>query len=79
MPKSFEHLITVLETLPVERCSMEFVKARLLNEAVKRQFNVETVETSTTFSGRVGKPGNTGRLHTTITWREQHSIRTVNL
>ena len=41
---------------------MEFVKARLLNEAVKRQFNVETVKTSTAFSGRIGKPGNTGRF-----------------
>uniref|UniRef100_A0AAG5DN37 CCHC-type domain-containing protein n=1 Tax=Anopheles atroparvus TaxID=41427 RepID=A0AAG5DN37_ANOAO len=39
MPKSFEQLITVLETLPVEQCTMEFVKARLLSEVMKRQFN----------------------------------------
>lgn len=38
MTKSSEHLISVLETLPVQFCTIEFVKARLLSEVVKIQF-----------------------------------------
>lgn len=58
MPKSYEHLITVLETLPVEQCSMEFVKARLLSEDVKRQYSGSAgkeLEPGAAFAGRSGK------------------------
>lgn len=55
MPKSYDQLITVLETLPVEQCSMEFVKSRLLSEDAKRQHNGDRPETSTAFAGRSGK------------------------
>lgn len=55
MPKSYDQLITVLETLPVEQCSMEFVKSRLLSEDAKRQHNGDRPDTSTAFAGRSGK------------------------
>lgn len=56
MPKSYEHLITVLETLPVEQCSMEFVKSRLLSEDIKRKYSGNSgLEPGTAFAGKSGK------------------------
>lgn len=57
MPRSYEQLITVLETLPVEQCSMEFVKSRLLSEDVKRQFSGsgKMMDSGTAFIGKGGK------------------------
>lgn len=57
MPKSYEQLITVLETLPVQQCSMEFVKSRLLSEDVKRQFSgsARGLDPGTAFVGKGGK------------------------
>lgn len=57
MPKSYEQLITVLETLPVQQCSMEFVKSRLLSEDVKRQFSgsAKSLDPGTAFVGKGGK------------------------
>lgn len=45
MPKSFHQLVTVLETLPAEQCTLDFVKARLLSENVKRQNDCEMEST----------------------------------
>lgn len=42
MPKSFQQLVTVLETQPAEQCTLDFVKARLLSENVERPNNCET-------------------------------------
>lgn len=42
MPKSFQQLVTVLETVPPEQCTLDVVKARLLSEYVKRWNNCET-------------------------------------
>lgn len=55
MPKSYGQLITVLETLPVEQCSLEFVKTRLLSEGVKRQLGEVQSESGTAFAGKGGK------------------------
>lgn len=57
MPKSYEQLITVLETLPVDQCSMEFVKSRLLSEDIKRQYSgsAKGLEPGMAFLGKGGK------------------------
>lgn len=59
MPKSYAQLITVLKTLPVEQCSMEFIKSRLLNEDVERHHLAVKVEPkaepSSAFAGKGGK------------------------
>lgn len=36
MPPSYSQLVTVLETLSAEQCTLDFVRARLLSESVKR-------------------------------------------
>lgn len=41
MPKSYQHIVTVLESLPPEQCTLEFVKCRLLSESVKRSNSAE--------------------------------------
>lgn len=56
MPRSYGQLVTVLETLPAEQCTLEFVKSRLLSESVKRE-NCDvgaTGEDSTAFAGKSG-------------------------
>lgn len=58
MPRSYGQLVTVLETLPVEQCTLDFVKSRLLSESVKREnCDVGAVgEDSTAFVGQSGNP-----------------------
>lgn len=57
MPRSFQQLVTVLETLPPEQCTLDFVKARLLSESIKRKNNFESEGVSTDeaafYGGRV--------------------------
>lgn len=57
MPKSYDQLVTVLETLSTEQCTLDFVKARLLSESVKREHREDAGGngSSTAFAGKIGK------------------------
>jgi len=58
MPNSYGQLVTVLETLAPEQCTLDFVKARLLSESMKRE-NIEEMRdsmNSMAFAGTGAKP-----------------------
>lgn len=56
MPSSYSQLVTVLETLAADQCTLDFVRARLLNESVKRDHTHECEGggASTAFAGKSG-------------------------
>lgn len=56
MPKSFQQLVTVLETLLAKQCTLDFVKARLLSKNVKRRNNFEKESTLDGELAFFGKP-----------------------
>lgn len=60
MPRSYANLVTVLETLSDEQCTLDFVRARLQNESVKRanSNDVETCMDSTAFTGKENRSKN---------------------